>query len=84
MKFFELLMKRFRDKSSFCRIKTIKVFTKLIEENYVERDHYLDIFKEVVGRFSDVAVLVRKNAMKLFDHLVQMFGVIFGVDVKDG
>ncbi len=34
-KFLELLMKRFYDKSAFCRIKVIKMFAKLINESLV-------------------------------------------------
>lgn len=79
-KFFELLLKRFLDKSSFCRSKVIKVFYKLTEENLVPRDRYLELFSCVVGRFQDVTVLVRKHALKLFDQLVQIFGIIFNVD----
>ena len=44
------------------------------------RDRYLELFAHVVGRFQDVTVLVRKNALKLFDQLVQIFGIIFNVD----
>lgn len=79
-KFFELLLKRFLDKSSFCRSKVIKVFVKLSEENLVPRDRYLELFANVVGRFQDVTVLTRKNALKLFDQLVQIFAIIFNVD----
>lgn len=80
MKFFELLMKRFLDKSSFCRVKVIKVFFKLTEENLVPRELYLELFTNVVGRFKDSTILVRKNAVKLFDQLVQIFAIIFNVD----
>lgn len=34
-KFVELLLKRFNDKSSFCRSKAMKVFMKLLEANVV-------------------------------------------------
>jgi hypothetical protein len=34
-KFLELLMKRFMDKSAFCRKEVIKAFTRLTEENLV-------------------------------------------------
>ena len=75
-------MKRFCDKSSFCRIKVIKVFMKLTEENLVPRDIYLELFQATVGRFQDVTVLVRKNALKLFDQLIQIFAIIFNVERK--
>lgn len=77
------MLKRFLDKSSFCRSKVIKVFVRLTEENLVPRDRYLELFSFVVGRFQDVTVLVRKNALKLFDQLVQIFGIIFNVDQKN-
>ena len=84
LKFFELLLKRFLDKSSFCRVKVIKVFMKLTEDNLVPRELYLELFNNVVGRFQDATILVRKNAVKLFDQLVQIFGIIFNVDQKAG
>ena len=65
-KFLELLMKRFMDKSSYCRIKVMKVFVKLTEENLVPRHMYLTLFSNVISRFKDQTVLVRKMALKLF------------------
>ena len=66
IKFIELLLKRFMDKSSYCRVKVIKIFIKLTEENLVPRNLYLDLFKNVIGRFKDQTVMVRKNALLLF------------------
>ncbi len=54
------------DKSSYCRVKVIKIFIKLTEENLVPRNLYLDLFKNVIGRFKDQTVMVRKNALLLF------------------
>jgi hypothetical protein len=65
-KFLDLLLKRFIDKSAFCRIKAMKVFTKLTEENLVPRYMYMDIFSEVIGRLKDTAVQVRKTALRLY------------------
>lgn len=66
IKFLELLLKRFLDKSSYCRIKVMKVFVKLTEENLVPRHMYLSLFSQVIGRFKDQTVLARKGALKLF------------------
>jgi hypothetical protein len=52
-KFLELLIKRFLDKSSFCRSQVIKVFLKLTEKNVVPRNKYYDILCCVVGRLRD-------------------------------
>ena len=41
--FLELLLKRFHDKSSYCRKKIIKVFLKLTEENHMPRDMYIPL-----------------------------------------
>jgi hypothetical protein len=65
-KFMELLLKRFFDKSSYCRVKVIKVFMKLTEENLVPKHMYPELLELTVGRFKDVTVLVRKQALKLF------------------
>jgi adenine-specific DNA methylase len=56
MKFFELLLKRFHDKSAFCRIKIMKVFTKLISENLVPQHLYIELLRSVIGRLKDTAV----------------------------
>lgn len=53
IKFLELLIKRFLDKSSYCRVKVMKVFVKLTEENLVPRHMYLQLFQSVIGRFKD-------------------------------
>ena len=53
IKFLELLLKRFLDRSSYCRIKVMKVFVKLTEENLVPRHMYLGLFSAVIGRFKD-------------------------------
>ncbi len=55
-KFLELLLKRFHDKSAFCRIKVMKVFTKLISENLIPQWMYMDLFKSVIGRLKDTGV----------------------------
>ena len=65
-KFLELLIKRFYDKSAFCRIKVMKVFTKLTEENLVPSYNYMELFQQVIGRLKDVAVQVRKTALRLY------------------
>ena len=66
IKFLELLLKRFMDKSVYCRVKVMKVFVKLTEANVVPRHMYLELFQSVIGRFKDQTVLVRKSALKLF------------------
>ena len=65
-KFLELLLKRFHDKSSYCRNKVIKVFTKLTEENLVPRHMYMDLFQAVIGRLKDATTTVRRQALKLY------------------
>lgn len=50
VKFLELLLKRFLDKSSYCRVKVMKFFVKLTEENLVPRHMYLELFAHVIGR----------------------------------
>lgn len=84
IKFLELLLKRFLDRSSFCRIKVMKVFVKLTEENLVPRHMYLGLFSAVIGRFKDQTMLVRKGALKLFQQMFIIFGLIFNVNHKDG
>ena len=59
-------MKRFMDKSSFCRTKVMKVFIKLTEENLVPRHMYMQLFEAVIGRLKDVTVNVRKQALRLY------------------
>jgi hypothetical protein len=44
----------------------MKVFVKLTEENLVPRHMYLDLFANIIGRFKDLTVFVRKGALKLF------------------
>ena len=66
MKFLELLMKRFMDKSVYCRAKLIKVFIKLTEENLVPRHMYLELFANVISRLKDNTAMVRKGSLKLF------------------
>jgi hypothetical protein len=44
----------------------MKVFVKLTEENLVPRHMYLNLFTNVIGRFKDLTVFVRKGALKLF------------------
>ena len=65
-KFLELLLKRFQDKSAFCRVKVMKVFTKLTEENLVPRHMYMDLFQAVIGRLKDTTVAVRRQALRLY------------------
>ena len=65
-KFLELLLKRFHDKSAFCRSKVMKVFTKLTAENLVPQWMYMELFKAVTERLRDTAVQVRKTALRLF------------------
>ena len=84
MKFFELLSKRFLDKSSYCRVKTMKVFVRLIEENMVPRTLYLELLERVIGRFRDVSAMVRKQSLKLFSNMFIIFGLIYNVDEKKG
>ena len=83
-KFLELLLKRFKDKSAFCRIKVMKVFTKLTEENLVPRHMYMALFTEVIGRLKDTAVQVRKTALRLYQQMVCIYALIFNVDVTKG
>jgi len=59
-------MKRFHDKSSFCRTKILKVFTKMISENLIPQWLYIDLLKSVIGRLKDTTVQVRKTALKIF------------------
>ena len=84
IKFFELLMKRFLDKSSFCRVKVIKVFTKLISDNMIPQWLYIDLLKAVIGRLKDTTVQVRKTALRIFQDLMIVCGWIFGVDMRQG
>ena len=84
IKFLELLLKRFLDRSSYCRIKVMKVFVKLTEENLVPRHMYLGLFSAVIGRFKDQTMLVRKGALKLFQQMFIIFGLIFNVNHKEG
>jgi len=60
----------------------MKVFTKLTEENLVPRFMYMDLFQSVIGRLKDQAVHVRKAALRLFQQMVCIYGLIFNVDVK--
>ena len=46
-------MKRFLDKSSYCRVKVIKVFMKMTEENLLPRHMYLTLFSQNIARFKD-------------------------------
>lgn len=84
LKFLELLLKRFHDKSSYCRKKIIKVFIKLTEENHVPRDMYIPLLQRVIGRFKDQTAMVRKQALKLFRQILQIFVVAYSIDVDRG
>lgn len=77
-------MKRFYDKSSFCRTKVLKVFSKMISENLIPQWLYIDLLKAVIGRLKDVTVQVRKSALKIFQDLIIVCGWIFGVDMSKG
>lgn len=81
-KFFELLLKRFHDKSAFCRIKVMKVFRKLVAENLVPEWMYMSLFQAVIGRLRDQAVNVRKSALGIFQDLLIVCGWIFNVDMR--
>ena len=65
-KFLDLLIKRFYDKSAYCRAKVLKVFKKLTDANVIPRFKYFDILTYVVGRLKDQTTNVRKNALMLF------------------
>ena len=65
-KFLELLLKRFHDKSSFCRVRVMKVFIKLTEENLVPRNMYMELFQAVIGRLKDTTVAVRRQSLRLY------------------
>ena len=80
-KFLELLLKRFYDKSAYCRVKVMKVFTKLTEENLVPRHMYMELFESVIGRLKDTATAVRKQALRLYQQMVCIYALIFDVDV---
>ena len=56
-------MRRFLDKSSYCRSKVIKVFSRLTEENLVPPYLYMELFTAVLGRLRDQTVNVRKFAL---------------------
>ena len=45
---------------------------------------YLNLFSLVIGRFRDQTVLVRKGALKLFQQMFIIFGLIFNVNHKEG
>ena len=62
----------------------MKVFIKLTEENLVPRHMYLELFSNVIGRFKDQTVLVRKGSLKLFQQMFIIFGLIFNVNIRDG
>ena len=53
-------MGRFYDKSAFCRVKVMKVFSKLIDANLVPRHLYMELFEKVMERLKDVTVAVRR------------------------
>jgi hypothetical protein len=80
----ELLLKRFHDKSAFCRIKVMKIFRKLVVENLVPQWMYMELLKATTGRLKDQAVNVRKTALLLFQDLLIVCGWIFGVDIRKG
>jgi len=72
------------DKSAFCRKEVIKAFTRLTEENLVPSYSYMELFQAVIGRLKDVAVLVRKSALSLYQQLICIYALIFRVDVTHG
>lgn len=82
--FLELLMKRFHDKSSYCRVKVMKVFTKLIVENLVPQWMFMEVFAMVIGRLKDATVQVRKCALRLTRDMICVCGYLFSVNVKQG
>ena len=84
LQFLDILMRRFLDKSSYCRSKVIKVFSKLTEENMVPSFMYMELFTAVLGRLNDQTVNVRKYALKLLQQLVYTFAVIFEVKRGEG
>lgn len=84
LKLLEQLMKRFHDKSSFCRKKVITVFMKLTIENHVPRDMYIQLLDSVIDRIKDQVALVRKWALKLFTQILMIFGIAFKIDRDRG
>ena len=77
-------MRRFFDKSSFCRAKALKVFRKLIEANTIPRFKYQELLQRTVDRLRDQTTNVRKHALKLFAQIIQVYGLIFNADIKKG
>lgn len=62
----------------------MKVFTRLTEENLVPSYNYMELFQSVIGRLKDVAVQVRKTALRLYQQLICIYALIFRVDVAKG
>jgi hypothetical protein len=44
----------------------------------------MELFQAVIGRLKDVAVLVRKSALALYQQLICIYALIFRVDVTKG
>ena len=76
-------MGRFYDKSAFCRVKVMKVFSKLIDANLVPRHLYMELFEKVMERLKDVTVAVRRQALRIFQELVKVYAYIFNVMEAD-
>lgn len=85
-KFLDLLIHRFNDKSSFCRSKAIKAIMKLLQLNVLADDtvRHLEILGATVNRLRDQTANVRKNALRLYNTIIYVFGIKYQVDIKTG
>ena len=45
---------------------------------------YMELFTRVIERLKDVAVQVRKTALRLYQQMVCIYGLIFNVDIRQG
>ena len=72
-------MKRFYDKSVYCRANAIKACAKLVmdERNILERAWYRELLKLTFGRMKDESANVRKNALQLFAHIIDKYAQMF-------
>jgi len=44
----------------------------------------MELFMATIGRLKDVAVLVRKSALSLYQQLICIYALIFGIDANAG
>lgn len=75
--FFDLLLSRIYDKTSFSRVQVLKSLTELLSNNFLDGDQIYRVFSATVERIQDNSSHVRKRALVLLQELFIYFSEFF-------